>query len=84
MLKNYFPKGIFFRFLLIIILPVFIIQSVSSYIFYQNHIQKVVKKISNEAIQKIAFANKNYNKYSNFKEMYINTIFLYIIHFSTK
>lgn len=76
MLKNYFPKGIFFRFLLIIVLPVFIIQSVSSYIFYQNHIQKVVKKISNEAIQKIAFANKNYNKYSNFKEMYIHTIFL--------
>lgn len=76
MLKNYFPKGIFFRFLLIIVLPIVIVQSISSYIFYQNHIQKVVKKISSETIQKIIFANKNYNKYNSFKDININTNFV--------
>ena len=75
LIKKYFPKRLFLRFLLIIILPVFIIQSASTYIFYQNHIQNVVRRISKDAIDKILFINKNYNKYGHFEYMNIQVSF---------
>ncbi len=75
-IRKYFPRKIFYRFLLIIVLPVFIIQLVSSYVFYQNHIQKVVKKISNDTIQKVIFINNNYTLNSDFNEINIKVNFL--------
>ncbi|HSQ97845.1 MAG TPA: ATP-binding protein [Rickettsiales bacterium] len=62
--------------MLIIVLPVLIVQLVSSYVFYQNHIQKVVRKISNDTIQKIVFINNNYKDSANFGKMDINPDFL--------
>lgn len=75
-IKKYFPRRIFYRFLLIIVLPVVIIQLVSSYIFYQNHIQKVIKKISSDTIQKIIFINNNYKLNSDFNEINISVNFV--------
>ena len=59
-IKKYFPKRLFYRFILIIVLPVFIVQVVSTYVFYQTHLQNVIKRLSNATIQNIVFINKNY------------------------
>lgn len=67
-IKKYFPKKLFSRFILIIVLPVFIIQLVSTYVFYQTHLQNVIKKLSNITIQNIVFVNDNYKN----KEKYEN------------
>ena len=75
-IRKYFPKRIFFRFLLIIVLPAFIVQLASSYVFYQNHIQKVIKKVSNDTIQKIIFINNNYKLNSDFNEINISVNFV--------
>lgn len=76
LIRKYFPKKIFYRFLLIIVLPVFIVQLISSYVFYQSHIQKVVKKISNDTIQKIIFIDNNYKSNSDFNEINISINFV--------
>jgi len=65
-LKKYVPKKLFYRFLLIIILPVFIIQSISTYLFYQTHLQNVIKRISQGTIQNILFINKNFKANVNY------------------
>lgn len=57
-------------------LPILIIQLVSSYVFYQDHIQKVVKKISNDTIQKIVFINSNYKDPASFTKINMNPDFL--------
>ncbi|MDD2840027.1 MAG: ATP-binding protein [Rickettsiales bacterium] len=62
--------------MLIIVLPVFIVQLISSYVFYQSHIQKVVKKISNDTIQKIIFIDNNYKSNSDFNEINISINFV--------
>ena len=67
-IKKYFPKKLFSRFILIIVLPVFIVQLVSTYVFYQTHLQNVIKKLSNITIQNIVFVNDNYKN----KEKYEN------------
>lgn len=64
-IKKYFPKRLFYRFILIIVLPVFIVQVVSTYVFYQTHLQNVIKRLSNATIQNIAFINKNYENIDN-------------------
>ncbi len=64
-IKKYFPKRLFYRFILIIVLPVFIVQVVSTYVFYQTHLQNVIKRLSNATIQNIVFINKNYKDLDN-------------------
>ena len=64
-IKKYFPKRLFYRFILIIVLPVFIVQVVSTYVFYQTHLQNVIKRLSNATIQNIVFINKNYKDVDN-------------------
>lgn len=64
-IKKYFPKRLFYRFILIIVLPVFIVQVVSTYVFYQTHLQNVIKRLSNATIQNIVFINKNYKDIDN-------------------
>ncbi len=64
-IKKYFPKRLFYRFILIIVLPVFIVQVVSTYVFYQTHLQNVIKRLSNATIQNIVFINKNYKDVEN-------------------
>ena len=64
-IKKYFPKRLFYRFILIIVLPVFIVQVVSTYVFYQTHLQNVIKRLSNATIQNIVFINKNYKNIEN-------------------
>lgn len=75
-LKKFFPKGLFLRFLLIIILPVFIVQLVSTYVFYQTHLQNVIKRISGDTIQKIVFVNNNFKNNNDFKDINFDVKFI--------
>lgn len=75
-LKKYFPRRIFVRFTLIIVLPVIIIQLISAYIFYQTHLKKVVNRISNGTLQKIAILNKNFNEKTNYTDIDIEMTFV--------
>ncbi len=67
-IKKYFPKELFYRFFLIIVLPIFIVQIFSTYVFYQTHLKKVLTRISSIAINDIIFIDENYKdreKYEN-------------------
>lgn len=75
-LKNILPKNLFGRFLLIIILPIFIVQAISIYVFYERHIQNVVKKISNTTIEKIKFINDNFEQNKNFDSVDFDIYFM--------
>lgn len=74
-IKKYFPKKLFYRFILIIVLPVFIIQSVSTYVFYQTHLQNVIKRLSNITIQNIIFVNDNYKNKEKYKDKKLKVFF---------
>ena len=74
-LKKYFPKRLFYRFSLIIILPVFIIQLISTYVFYQTHLQNVIKKISQTTIQNILFIDKNFKEDENYNSANLSVYF---------
>lgn len=73
--KQYFPKRLFARFLLIIVLPLFIVQLISIYIFYQSHLQNVVKRISRDTIQKIIFIDKNFKANEDYGEINLGVKF---------
>lgn len=74
-IKKYFPKRLFYRFILIIVLPVFIVQVVSTYVFYQTHLQNVIKRLSNATIQNIVFINKNYKDIENVDNENLKVVF---------
>ncbi len=83
-LKKYFPAKLFNRFLLIIILPVLIVQLISTYIFYQTHLQNVIKRISSGTIQKIIFIEKNFKPNENYNDMNIDVKFYKNEHINKK
>ncbi len=74
-LKKYFPTRLFNRFLLIIILPVLIVQLISTYIFYQTHLQNVIKRMSRGTIQKIVFIANNFKATEDYQEMNVDVSF---------
>ena len=74
-IKKYLPVKLFNRFVLIIILPVLIIQLISTYIFYQTHLQNVVKRISSNTIKKILFINKNFEIDTSYNDIDIKVHF---------
>ena len=75
-LKTFFPRGLFARFFLIIILPLIIVQLVSISIFYKTHLQNVVKRISSDTVQKIIFVNNNFKTDTNFTDINYEVKFL--------
>ena len=74
-LKQYIPSRLFYRFLLIIVMPVIFVQLISTYIFYQTHLQKVIKKISAGTIEKIVYIANNFKLKEDYNEMNIDVKF---------
>jgi two-component system, OmpR family, osmolarity sensor histidine kinase EnvZ len=53
-LKNFMPKGLFARALLIIIVPMVVLQSVVAYMFMERHYNLVTQRLSAGVVQDIA------------------------------
>jgi len=52
-IRHFFPKGLFGRFLLIVIMPIILAQLVATYMFYYRHWDNVAKDISLLIVQEI-------------------------------
>ncbi|MFQ3307165.1 MAG: two-component system osmolarity sensor histidine kinase EnvZ [Candidatus Midichloriaceae bacterium] len=64
-----FPKSIFGRFILIILLPIIIIQLVIIIVFYQRHWENVSNNMHNNLISEIITVKNFYQKYQNQEEI---------------
>jgi two-component system osmolarity sensor histidine kinase EnvZ len=52
-IRHFFPKSLFGRFLLIVIMPIILAQLVATYMFYYRHWDNVAKDISSLIVQEI-------------------------------
>ncbi|WP_425408335.1 ATP-binding protein [Hyphococcus sp.] len=60
MIRRYFPKSLYARILLIVILPIFITQSVVTYIFFARHWDLVTANLSENVAGQIALVTRLY------------------------
>lgn len=78
--KRFFPKTLLTRFVLIIIVPILVGQSIAIYLFYQKHWYNVAQHNSGLVIKEIdALLKRNeYSKVENKKMRYLNLEYEYI------
>lgn len=62
MIRRYLPKSLYARILLIVILPIFITQSVVTYIFFARHWDLVTANLSENVAGQIALVTREYAK----------------------
>ncbi len=62
MLRRYFPKSLYARVALIIILPIFLMQSVITYVFFDRHWELVTANLSASAAGQIALVARLYEE----------------------
>ncbi len=60
MIRRYFPKSLYARVILIVILPIFITQSVVTYIFFARHWDLVTANLSENVAGQIALVTRLY------------------------
>lgn len=60
MIRRYFPKSLYARILLIVILPIFITQSVVTYIFFARHWDLVTANLSENVAGQITLVTRLY------------------------
>ncbi|WDI30591.1 ATP-binding protein [Hyphococcus flavus] len=60
MIRRYFPKSLYARILLIVILPIFITQSLVTYIFFVRHWDLVTANLSENVAGQIALISRQY------------------------
>ena len=65
MLRRYAPKSLYLRVLLIVILPIFLMQSFVTYIFFDRHWDRVAANLSNNVAGQIALVTRFYRKAPN-------------------
>lgn len=65
MLRKYTPKGLFARTLLIVVLPIFIMQSVVTYIFFNRHWDEVSGNLSANVAGDIALVTQLWRQAGN-------------------
>jgi two-component system, OmpR family, osmolarity sensor histidine kinase EnvZ len=61
-LKNFIPRSLYGRFLLIILLSAMIVQLVSIYVFYYAHLDVVSKQMARSVVTEMVFVKKSINK----------------------
>jgi two-component system osmolarity sensor histidine kinase EnvZ len=61
-LRKLFPRSLYGRFLLIIILSTLIVQLVSIYVFYYTHLDVISKHMARGVIEEMVFVQKSINK----------------------
>lgn len=62
MLKRYLPKSLYARVLLIVILPIFLMQSVVTYVFFERHWEAVSASLSANTAGQIALVTRLYGE----------------------
>ncbi len=63
MFRRYAPKSLYQRVLLIVILPIFLMQAVVTYIFFDRHWDRVSANLSNNVAGQIALITRLYSEY---------------------
>lgn len=63
MLRRYAPKSLYQRVLLIVILPIFLMQAVITYVFFDRHWDRVSANLSNNVAGQIALITRLYSAY---------------------
>ncbi len=78
--KRFFPKTLLTRFVLIIIVPILVGQSIAIYLFYQRHWYNVAQHNSGLVVKEIdaLFKTNEYTKVKNKKRRYLNLEYQYI------
>lgn len=66
MIKRYLPRGLWARTLLILILPIFILQGLGVYLFYERHWDKLADRLANSVAGDIAMVSEWYEQDQNF------------------
>jgi len=61
-LKNFTPRSLYTRFLLIIVLSALIVQLVSIYVFYYTHLDVISKHMARSVVSEMVFVKKSINK----------------------
>lgn len=61
-LKNFLPKSLFGRFLLIVVAPILIVQIVGLYVFFYTHIDLVSKYMARSLVSEMAFVKKSFTR----------------------
>ncbi|MHA7873549.1 MAG: hypothetical protein ACX939_14465, partial [Hyphococcus sp.] len=61
MLRKYLPKSLYARVVLIVILPIFLMQSVITYVFFARHWELVTANLSANVAGQIALVTRLYN-----------------------
>ncbi|MFV9956500.1 MAG: hypothetical protein AB8V23_05615, partial [Candidatus Midichloria sp.] len=64
-----FPRSLFGRFFLIIVIPVIIIQLVTAYIFYQRHWDNVNRHMQHSLVSELTFLVKLIDGVTNQMEL---------------
>jgi two-component system osmolarity sensor histidine kinase EnvZ len=67
-LAGVLPKGLYARSLLIVILPILVLQSVLTYVFFERHWQLVTRQLSTALTQEIAALIDIYQSYPQDKD----------------
>ena len=78
--KRFFPKTLLTRFVLIIIIPILIGQSIAVYLFYQRHWYNVAQHNSGFVVKEIdsLLQSGEYSKIENKKRRYLNLEYRFI------
>ncbi len=61
-LKKLIPSSLYGRFLLLIVLPIFIVQLVSIYVFYYTHLDVISKQMARSVAAEMVFVKKTINQ----------------------
>jgi len=69
-LKTYLPKSMFGRSLLILVAPLVLVETISAYVFFDNHWDTVTKALANTIAGEVATVVALYNKTPDEKDFY--------------
>ncbi|NOX94921.1 MAG: HAMP domain-containing protein [Alphaproteobacteria bacterium] len=68
MLRRYLPRSLYARIVLIVILPIFLMQSVITYIFFERHWDLVTANLSANVAGQVALVTRLYGDNPNFED----------------
>lgn len=69
-MKTYLPKSLFGRSLLILVAPLVLVETISAYIFFDNHWENVTKALANNIAGEVATIATLYNAIPDDQELF--------------
>ncbi len=71
MLKRFLPRSLFGRSLLIIVMPLILLQIVSTWVFYDRHWETVTRRLANAVAGEISTVIDNRRNFANLKTQHL-------------